>query len=132
MFGHYPRLRDSQEVLEEWSERRLKVKCSTGADIYKTKALKGDSTDNLPAGCPEVVKHVVDLLEPLPEYDLLSQGSVATTLREALELPANEQINSQTLLTVLEEVGFKPFIRPFEMARDIPTKFTAEVPSDLF
>lgn len=133
MFGHYPRLRDTPDILAEWSLRRLKVACSRGSEIYDVKAEKGDTSDNLPGGCPEIIRGVVDLLNPLDEYDLLNQFDAKQQLRGVLKVnPETNKPNGVAISDILDKVGMKPFIRRYDANRDYPNPFTVKVPDDLF
>ena len=134
MFGHYPRLRDTPDLLEDWSSRRLKVPCRTGADIFRVKSTAGDSTDNLPGGCPDIISSVVDLLNPPHEFMLWNNSAYRAELVDVLNRASSPVDSGKGLVVseVLESVGLKPFIRQYEPTRDAPKIFTEPTPADLF
>lgn len=131
MFGWYPRLRDTADIMAEWSKRRLGTACHTGQDIFDTKALKGDKSDNLPSGCPEIVRKVVDLRQQPSEFHPTNLVVPSLKLKDVLLSQSHATPNSAEGQEILANMGIKPFIRAFDRARDYPTTFTAEVP-DLF
>jgi hypothetical protein len=69
MSGFYPVVRDSLEICNVWSEKRLNCTLETWREIWDVKGDKGDASDNLPPS-DGVLLPVIDLLDPPIEHRL--------------------------------------------------------------
>lgn len=67
MTGYAPTIRDTMEVCNEWSLRRLKTELTTWHDIVRIKGDKGDASDNLPPSAGTLIP-VIDLVNPPVTY----------------------------------------------------------------
>jgi len=116
MFGYKPRLRDNTIAVQEWSHRRLGHTCDDGRAIFEHKVKYGDVSDKLPAGCGELIRGVIDLYTPFPEFNPDNHVTVTSTLdaicqgtKGVIELPEGRAAES-----FLKSIGALPFIKEFK------------------
>lgn len=98
--GYEPRVRKIGDgSVNTWANRVLKATLGHPRDIWEHKAQFGDSSDNLPPGSPI---GVIDLLNPVPEYDLFLRDSERHQAKEAL----GQQVNPGTQEKGLEALRY--------------------------
>lgn len=120
--GYPPRVRFMADgSLNAWAAKRLKATVESPRDIWALKAAQGDPSDNLPSGSP---LGVIDLLEPVPEYDLFKNPALVSMAQEAVnKAPINPGLEKapEALRYVLAH-GMPLAVKPLEY-RDlsIPT-----------
>lgn len=109
MGGYLPVIRDTLEVVNTWSLRRLKTTLNHWTDIVTVKGDKGDASDNLPPS-KGVLIPVIDLINPPVSYRYWLKAPDKVKALFTINEPRFTVESALAAQSYLRQVGTKPTV----------------------